>query len=99
MESQLVHKTQRHASVLKHVVKGQMLDGVLGAVDVGVRILKGRLDDKGRGVAGLGGRGVVRAGVAALGLDPRDMAVLAIQCQQQFERRRMGGNLPPQSRS
>lgn len=58
------------------MVKGQVLDVVVGGVDMGVRVLESRLDDKGRGVAGLGGGGVVGAGVAALGLDPGDGAVL-----------------------
>lgn len=76
MEGKLVDKTDGHASVLEHVVKGQVLDGVVAGVDMRVRVLESRLDDKGRWVAGLGGGGVVGAGVAALGLDPRDVTVL-----------------------
>ena len=73
---QLVAKGQRHARVLQHVVERQVLDLVVGRVDVVVRVLKGRLDDEGRGIAGLGRRGVVGAGVAALGLDVGEVAVL-----------------------
>jgi hypothetical protein len=41
--------------VLEHVLKRQVLNGVIDAVDVVVGVLKGRLDDKGGGVACLGG--------------------------------------------
>jgi hypothetical protein len=75
-KAQLVGKSQGHAGVLQHVVEGQVLNHILRGVDVVVRVLKGGLDDEGGGVAGLGGRGVVRAGVAALGLDVGDGAVL-----------------------
>ena len=75
-KSQLVAESQGHARVLEHVVERQVLDQVLGRVDVVVRVLEGRLDDKRRGVPGLGGGGVVGAGVAALGLDVGDGAVL-----------------------
>lgn len=78
MVGKLVHQAQGHLGVLKHVVKRQVLDEIVGAVDVLVRVLKGRLDDKRRGVAGLGGRRVVRASIAALGLDPGDAAVLQV---------------------
>lgn len=62
--------------MLKHVVKRQVLDGVISGVDVRVRVGELGLDDKGRWVASLGGRGVIRASIATLGLDPRDVAVL-----------------------
>jgi hypothetical protein len=62
--------------MLEHVVKGQVFDEILSRVNMGVRVLKGGLNDEGGGVSGLGSRGVVGAGVATLGLDPRDAAVL-----------------------
>lgn len=65
--------------MLQHVVEREVLDLVVGAVDVLVRVAEGGLDYEGRRVAGLGGRGVVRARVAALGLDPGDVAVLEIK--------------------
>ncbi len=76
MEAQLVHEAERHAGVLQHVVEGEGVDGVARGVDVGAGEVKGRLDDKGRRVARLGGGRVVGAGVAALGLDVCDVAVL-----------------------
>ena len=75
-ERQLVSKCQRHASVLEHVVKGEVGDDIVGGMNVVIAVLKGRLDDKGGWVASLGGRGVVRACVAALSLDKRDATVL-----------------------
>lgn len=71
-----VGKAKRHLGVLQHVVKRKILDQVVCAVNLLVRVFKGGLNDKCRWVASLGGRGVVRAGVAALGLDPGDVAVL-----------------------
>lgn len=62
--------------MLQHVVEREVLDLVVGAVDVLVRVAEGGLDHEGRRVTGLGGRGVVRARVPALGLDPGNVAVL-----------------------
>ena len=76
MVCKLVHQAQGHLGMLKHVVKRQILDQVVSTVNVLVRVLKCRLNNKGRWVPGLGGRGVVRASVAALGLDPGNAAVL-----------------------
>lgn len=76
VESKLVDQTNGHTSMLKHVVERQILDRVVGSVDMRVRVLESRLNDEGGGVSGLGGRSVVGAGVAALGLDPGDVAVL-----------------------
>ena len=62
--------------MLQHVVEGEILDEVVGAVDVLVRVGEGGLDHEGGGVAGLGRGRMVGARVAALGLDPGDIAVL-----------------------
>ena len=62
--------------MLEHVVKGQVLDAVIGAVDVRVGVLECGLDNESRGVASLGSGSVIGAGVTALGLDPRNIAVL-----------------------
>jgi hypothetical protein len=62
--------------MLKHVLEGQVLDAVIGAVDMGIRVLELALDDESGGVAGFGGRSVVGAGVSALCLNPVDVAVL-----------------------
>jgi hypothetical protein len=76
VETQLVNKAEGHAGMLQHVVKRQILDVIVGAVNVRVRVLKSGLDNKSRGVTGLGGGSVVGAGIATLGLNPRDVAVL-----------------------
>jgi hypothetical protein len=62
--------------MLKHMVERKVLDVVVGGVDMRVGVLKGGLDDEGGGIAGLGGRSMVRAGIATLGLDPGNVAVL-----------------------
>jgi hypothetical protein len=76
IEAKFVDKTQSHAGVLEHMIEGQVLNLVLSAMDVGIRVLKCRLDDKGRGVASLGGGGMVRASISALSLNPRNVAIL-----------------------
>jgi hypothetical protein len=58
------------------VVERQILDVVIGAVNVRVRVLESGLDNKGRGVTGLGGGSMVGAGITTLGLNPRNIAVL-----------------------
>lgn len=62
--------------MLEHVVERQRADDIGRRVDVGAREVKRGLDDEGRGIASLGGRRVVGAGIAALGLDVADFTVL-----------------------
>ena len=62
--------------MLKHVVERKILDHIVDTVNVVVAKREGGLDDESRWVASLARRGVVRAGVTALSLDPRDLAVL-----------------------
>lgn len=76
VEPQFNHQSEGHTGVLQHVIEGQMLNGILPGVDVRIRLAKLRLDDKGRGVASLGSRGMVGASIAALGLDPGNVAIL-----------------------
>lgn len=47
----LVGKRQAHLRMLQHMVEAQVLDLVVGRVDLLVRILELRLDDKGGRVA------------------------------------------------
>ena len=49
----LINKTQRQTSVLQHVREAQVLELVLGGVDLLVGVLEVGLDDKGRGIARL----------------------------------------------
>lgn len=60
---------------LLHVAERELgvVDRVGGRVDVVVRQVKLGLNGKGRSIAGLGERGVVRAGVTALGLANTDI--------------------------
>jgi hypothetical protein len=59
------------------VVKVDLVHGVLGRVDRLQVVLEGRLKDHGGRVASLGSRSVVGAGVAALGVDVRNIRVLS----------------------
>ena len=74
--AKLINQTKSHPSMLEHVIKGKVLDAIIRGVDVVVGVFKGRFDDKCRGIASLGGGGVVGAGVPTLRLDPGDAAVL-----------------------
>lgn len=62
--------------MLKHMVERKVLDVVVGGVDMRVGVLKGGLDDESGGITGLGGRSMVRASIATLGLNPGNVAVL-----------------------
>ena len=63
--------------MLEHVVKAEILNLVLCGVDTLVRELEGGFNDKGRGVAVAAGRGMIRAGIATLGQNIGDVAVLS----------------------
>lgn len=75
-KSQLVDQPEREFGMLQHVIEAETVDGILGRVDVFVRILEVGLDHEGARIAGFGRRRMVRAGVAALGKDVGDVAVL-----------------------
>lgn len=62
--------------MLQHVIEAEVLDQIVRAVNLLVGVFELRLDDEGGGVAEAAGGGVVGAGVAALGLDVGDVAVL-----------------------
>ena len=73
---QLIGKRQAHLCVLQHVIEAEVLDQIVRTMDLLVRVLELRLDDECRWVAEAAGRSVVRAGVATLGLDVGNVAVL-----------------------
>lgn len=58
------------------MIEAQILDLVLRGVDLGIGVAEVGFDDKGSGVAVFAGGGVVGTGVAALGEDVGDCAVL-----------------------
>lgn len=62
--------------MLQHVVEAQVLDLILGRVDLLIRILKLRLDHESRWVTESTGGGVVGTGVAALGFHVGDITIL-----------------------
>jgi hypothetical protein len=71
----LVRQAKCQLRMLQHVVEAEVLNLVLGGVDLIVAVLEVRLDNERRGVSGLGSAGVVGAGVATLGQNVRDIAV------------------------
>ena len=75
-KGQLIGKRQAHLCVLQHVIEAEVLDQIVRAMDLLVRVLELRLDDECRWVAEAAGRSVVGAGVATLGLDVGNVAVL-----------------------
>lgn len=75
-KGQLIGKRQAHLCVLQHVIEAEVLDQIFRAMDLLVRVLELRLDDECRWVAEAAGRSVVRTGVATLGLDVGNVAVL-----------------------
>lgn len=77
-KGQLVDKTKSQTSVLKHVVKAQVLDRVVRSVNILVRISEIGLDYERRWISSLGGGCVVAACVAALGFDKWDLAILRL---------------------
>lgn len=62
--------------MLKHMAERNRANRILRRMDKLARILKRTLNHKRRGISRLGRAGVVRACVAALGLDEGDCAVL-----------------------
>lgn len=72
----LIRQPDRHLRMLQHMGEGNRADGILRSMDILARILKRALNHKRRGVSRLRRARVVRACVAALGLDVGDCAVL-----------------------
>lgn len=75
-KGKLVGEADDELSVLGHLGRVELLDGVVGGVDGWVVLADNSLVDEGRWESGLVGRGVVRAGVAALGVSVLGRGVL-----------------------
>lgn len=73
---QLVDKAQRQLGVFVHVAEAEVLDLVVGRVDLLVGVFHLTLSRHGGWETLPAGRGVVRTGIAALGFDERNIAVL-----------------------
>lgn len=74
-KSQLRQETKNDLSVFIDVVEVDLVDGISGGVNVGVRVGKGALKDEGRWVSRSGSASVITAGVAASRLDEADAGV------------------------
>lgn len=68
--------------MLEHVVEREVLNQVVSAVNVVVAVFERRLYNEGRWIARLGSRRMIRARVAALGLNVWNIAVLTTVSEQ-----------------
>lgn len=64
-KSKLVHEAHNQLRVLEHMVEANMLHGIVRGVDVGAGVVHVGLHDERAWEPVAGGRGVVRAGIAA----------------------------------
>lgn len=62
--------------MLKHMIKAQIFDQIIRGMNVLVAVLELGLNDKRRRIAIAAGRCVIGAGIATLGLDEWNIAVL-----------------------
>lgn len=75
-EAKLVQESKNKLSMLEHVIGVNVLDGVLGCVNVRVAVLEHRFEDERSRVSVPRSRAVVRARVAANTVDPFNICVL-----------------------
>lgn len=73
---ELISKSQAHLGMLKHMIKAKIFDQIIRGMNVLVAVLKLGLNDKRRRITIAASRCVIGAGVAALGFDEWDIAVL-----------------------
>ena len=76
--------------MLQHVIETEILNLIFCAVDLLVGVLEFRLNDKGRRIAVPARRCMVRAGVAALGLNEGNVTVLMVQSAATLDRALIG---------
>lgn len=77
-KTKLVKEAQHELPVLKYMLRIDVLNGVVGCVDVRVAILESGLKDKRSGVSVPSSGTVVRASVAAHAIHTLDVCVLDI---------------------
>lgn len=75
-KAELVHKSNDHLGKLESMVEVDSTECVLRRVDIRAAVIKSRLERKGRRVASPGGRGMVRASIAADRVDSGKRGVL-----------------------
>lgn len=75
-ESELVQEPKNELSVLEHVFGVDVLDGVVGGVDVRVAVLERSLENERSRVSIPRGRAVVRASVTADAVHTFDVGIL-----------------------
>jgi hypothetical protein len=79
-EPELVQKSENELSMLEHVLRINVLEGIIGCVDVGVTVFECRLEDERSRVPVPSSGTVIRARVAANAIDALNVSVLQI-CQ------------------
>ena len=85
-KGQFIDKAQGHCGVLPHMVKAQILDLVIGRVNLLVGVFHFTFNCHRSGISLPAGRGVVGAGITTFGLHERNLTVLYI-CQSKHSRK------------
>lgn len=62
--------------MLKHMIKAEVLELIVARMDLVVAVLEVALNHKSTWITSLGGTGMVRASIAAFGLNVRNVAVV-----------------------
>lgn len=75
-ESKFIQKSEKQLSMLQHVLGVNVLDGVIGCVDVRIAVVKRSLEDERSRVSVPCSRAVVRARVAADTVDALNVGIL-----------------------
>ena len=73
---QLKNQPEGQLCMLKHMIEAEKLNLVFRCMDVIVRVLELGFNHKSRRIAGLGCRGMIRAGVSTLCQDIRNITIL-----------------------
>ena len=84
-KGQFIDKAQGHCGVLPHMVKAQILDLVIGRVNLLVGVFHFTFNCHRSGISLPAGRGVVGAGITTFGLHERNLTVLYI-CQSKLKK-------------
>ena len=84
-KGQFIDKAQGHCGVLPHMVKAQILDLVIGRVNLLVGVFHFTFNCHRSGISLSAGRGVVGACISTFGLDERNLTVLYI-CQSKLKK-------------
>ena len=69
LQDVIPQRTEGKFGMLKHMVEAEVLDSIIGSMDVIIRIFEIGLNDEGGWVTSLGSRGMIGASIPALRFD------------------------------